>query len=119
MIYTSYYANLKKIPKNIIPISISRITPKKINIKVFLQLAPSLNALGYYKQSKDMNMFIDRFFEENLNKLNAYEILNEINSYSKGKDVVLLCYEKAGDFCHRHLVSQWFRDNGIECEEYF
>ena len=24
--------------------------------------------------------------------------------------VVLLCYEKRGDFCHRHLVSKWIND---------
>lgn len=25
-----------------------------------------------------------------------------------GPDVVLLCYEKPGQFCHRRLVAEWF-----------
>ena len=25
-------------------------------------------------------------------------------------DAILLCYEKSTDFCHRHIVSQWFFD---------
>jgi hypothetical protein len=26
-----------------------------------------------------------------------------------GDDAVLLCYEKPGQFCHRHLVAQWLK----------
>lgn len=33
------------------------------------------------------------------------------------KDVALLCCEKPSDFCHRHLVADWFRKNGVPCEE--
>lgn len=31
--------------------------------------------------------------------------------------IALLCYEKPDDFCHRHLVADWLRKNGYECEE--
>lgn len=44
--------------------------------------------------------------------LNPNDILKEL-----GEDAVLLCYEKPGDFCHRHLVSQWLNENGIRCSE--
>jgi hypothetical protein len=30
---------------------------------------------------------------------------------------ILLCYEKAKDFCHRHLVRAWFNAHQIKCEE--
>jgi uncharacterized protein (DUF488 family) len=30
---------------------------------------------------------------------------------------VLLCYEKSGDFCHRHLVAEWLRRYGYEVKE--
>ena len=32
--------------------------------------------------------------------------LDEILNLSEG-DIALVCYEKPGDFCHRHLVSSW------------
>lgn len=32
-------------------------------------------------------------------------------------DIALICYEKPSDFCHRHLVAQWLRDNGFGCSE--
>jgi uncharacterized protein (DUF488 family) len=48
-----------------------------------------------------------------LEKLDAREILDEI-----GDDAVLLCWEKAGEFCHRKLVAEWLsRELGIEVKE--
>lgn len=35
-----------------------------------------------------------------------------------GKDICLICYEKPNDFCHRHLVADWFRENGYEAVEF-
>ena len=32
--------------------------------------------------------------------------------------IALICYEKPTDFCHRHLVADWFNKNGIRCKEY-
>lgn len=49
------------------------------------------------------------------------ELLLMAHNY-KGLDyhpnIVLLCYEKPTDFCHRHLVAQWLIENGFECKEY-
>ncbi|NTV02456.1 MAG: DUF488 domain-containing protein [Chlorobiaceae bacterium] len=35
-----------------------------------------------------------------------------------GEDVVLLCFERPSDFCHRQLVSKWLRQYGVPCVEY-
>ena len=32
--------------------------------------------------------------------------------------IVLLCYEKPEDFCHRHLVREWLCRNGYHAMEY-
>ena len=38
---------------------------------------------------------------------------------SGGKDVALCCYEKPGDFCHRHILAKWITENtGIEITEF-
>ena len=34
------------------------------------------------------------------------------------EDIALVCYEKPGDFCHRHLVADWLNEAGYQCEEY-
>lgn len=40
--------------------------------------------------------------------LNASKIISELAQMSKGKDIVLLCYEK-DTFCHRQIVSRWLK----------
>ena len=52
--------------------------------------------------------------------LNAESVYRDLEKLSNGDDCVLLCYEKSGDFCHRHLVANWLSDNlGIEVKEYY
>ena len=35
------------------------------------------------------------------------------------QDIVLLCYEKPGRFCHRHILAEWIKEKtGEEVEEY-
>lgn len=31
---------------------------------------------------------------------------------------VLLCYERAGEFCHRNIVASWLRYNGYDATEF-
>ena len=38
--------------------------------------------------------------------------------YVKNKDIALVCYEKPSDFCHRHLVAKWLKENGYNVEEW-
>ena len=52
-----------------------------------------------------------------LDQLCVEEVLQDLESLSNGADVVLLCYEKADAFCHRHLVSDWLHSYNIDCEE--
>lgn len=32
----------------------------------------------------------------------------------KGKEVVFLCYERTGDFCHRHILAKWIEAQTCE-----
>ena len=42
----------------------------------------------------------------------------DVKEYAKKyQNKVLLCFEKTGDFCHRHIVAEWFNNNGFECKE--
>lgn len=68
------------------------------------------------KLGVDVKWYKNRYYNEVLNQLNADDVVKELASISQGKDVVLVCYEgiKNDDFCHRHLVSQWLRENGYD-----
>ena len=30
---------------------------------------------------------------------------------NNAENIILLCYEKSTDFCHRHLVANWINEN--------
>ena len=40
-----------------------------------------------------------------------------VNQDNGGLPLVLLCYEPAGEFCHRHVQSAWLRERGVEVRE--
>ena len=118
MIYTSYFANLKNLPDYIVPISICGKAPdfyKGIQFKI---LAPKYDFFKQWKVNQDNNYYIYHFNKEVLNLLDPKEIEKKLYELSNGSDIALICYEKPDDFCHRHLVANWFNENNIKCEEY-
>lgn len=118
-IYTSYYGNSRNL-HNYITISISRSTPIAVDYHLE-ELKPSWTELNKYKKSKDKEKYIKYYKEEVLGITSPSKvigILRRIMIENRIKRVVLLCYEKDGDFCHRHLVSKWLRDAGYNIEEF-
>lgn len=117
-IYTSYFAKAYQFPDDKYTcIAISVGVPKAINVKSYKKLAPLWNIVQEYKNNGgDIERYKSRYYNEVLNKLDVCEVYKELKELSGDKGVVLLCYEgiKNNDFCHRHLVSQWFRQNGYE-----
>lgn len=105
-IYTSYFANLKKIPSGIIPVSIALFKPKWYNGFEFKKLAPSYATF----KTENLNEYT-KLYKMCLSRLDPYEIQAELKNLSLGKDVALLCYEKPEDFCHRFLVAEWLSKN--------
>lgn len=120
MIYTSYFAKINYLPKNMIPISICAKPPAWYKGLQYKKLAPPYHVLMEYKERHNYNNYIRNYNAQILDKLEANEVVNDLKSLiccSHSKDIVLLCYERPHDFCHRHLVSRWLNDNGFECEE--
>lgn len=63
--------------------------------------------------------YVELYNKEILGKLRVEEVVYEIERLSGGKDAALLCYEKPGDFCHRHLLADWLtRESGLVVEEF-
>ena len=109
MIYTGYFAKTKLYEDNgLIPISIARHTPKWFNGKSEPILAPSEGLLAYNKdiigEYEYENVYRD---ELSAKKDNIKEVLDKYSN----KNVILLCYEKSSDFCHRHLLAEYAKNN--------
>ena len=110
MIYTSYFAKMKKYP-NIEFISIARFTPKGINIPTLKELMPSEELLKKYKAKQVNEEEYARIYRQQLDNLDRMAL----GKMLQGK--CLLCFEKPPTFCHRHLVAEWFRVAGFETKE--
>lgn len=121
MIYTSYFAKLKSLPDNMVPISICGKAPDWYKGLQYKKLAPKYDFFIRWKETHDNDYYIKCFKEQVLDKLSAVDVINELNSLlpncASSCDIVLICYEKPSDFCHRHLVADWLNKNGYLCEE--
>lgn len=133
MIYTTYFAQLRNLPENIIPVSICGKAPSWYKGLQYKKLAPKYGFFMEWKKNHDNDYYIECFNAEVLSALTALRVVTELQimlpdgvksmmSYpfysNPDLHIALVCYEKPGDFCHRHLVSQLLCNNGFECKEW-
>ena len=136
MIYTSYFAKLKSLPDNIIPISICGKAPGWYKGLQYKKLAPKFDFFMKWKGNHDNEYFTKCFNEQVLEPLNINDTLYEIYELLPENEktiwkmtnclpwenphvhIALICYEKSSDFCHRHLVAEWLKENGFNVEEW-
>ena len=123
MIYTSYFAKLRSLPDYIVPVSICGKAPEWYQGLQYKKLAPKYDFFMEWKRNKDNDFYIKCFQEQVLDKLNPTDVILDLSKmvygYNVGEnDIALICYEKPSDFCHRHLVADWFNKNGIYCKEW-
>jgi hypothetical protein len=137
-IYTTYFANLKKLPKEIVPVSICGKCPEGFKGAQYKKLAPKYDFFMEWKKNNDNDYYKKCFNEQVLSNLdagNVYQDLHDIaeNFVNTLPDddirkqhqqlgfpyiVALICYEEPNDFCHRHLVANWLTSNDIKCVEW-
>lgn len=118
MIYTTYFAKLRFLPDRIVPISICGKAPNGYKGLQYRVLAPRYDFFMEWKETRDDSYYIRCYMEKVLSSLKASDVVNTLYGMSNGRDIALVCYEKSGDFCHRYIVADWLRKNGIFCEEY-
>ena len=122
MIYTTYFAKLKKLPENIIPIAICAKPPKCCTGPIYRPLAPKYDFFQKYKITGDVVEFTENYLGQVLNQLNPVSVVTNLY-YQLGLapntcDIALVCFEKPTDFCHRRLVAEWLSTAGYECKEW-
>ena len=117
MLYTTYFAKLGKLPQIIVPVSICLYPPDWYTGLEYKTLAPKSEFFKSFKETGDQECFIKSFNDQVLSGLDPLYVEQEIYGLAHSVNVALVCYEKPDNFCHRHLVSQWFNSFGISCHE--
>lgn len=100
------------------PIAICGKSPDWYKGLEYKRLAPKISFFMEWKKGKINNdQYIEQYHKQVLNQLEPKTILQEIHELSNSPKIVLLCYEKFGDFCHRHIVAHWLKNSGYNvCE---
>ena len=124
MIYTSYFGNRKlKNDPRLFLVSIALYPPKDYFGKSYRELAPHPEMLRDWKRDHCESDYI-RDFDLILGELDPESVVTQLMALSGNfknlnyyPDIVLLCYERPGEFCHRHLVANWLNAAGYKVEE--
>lgn len=118
-IFTSYFANVKNLPDDILPIAICGKSIKGWSYPEYKSLAPSWSIYNEYKNlGGTKERYTERYIKERLQVLEIDKVIKDLENLSNGYNgIALICYEKPGDFCHRHLVAAWLKFNGYEVNE--
>jgi len=98
---TSYFAN-RKAAADPNAVSIARWPPRWWRGRRYIALAPSADLLRLSKAGLPWDEFVIEFQRHVLDKLDPAKVLADL-----GPEAILLCWEKPGDDCHRHLVAKW------------
>lgn len=115
--FTSYFGNSRKLKEagvNMICVAIGK--PRFIaGIPQMLNVCPTRYMVSGPCSREEYLKLYDRI----LASQDANQVVKQIEMLSGGKDVALCCYEKPGDFCHRHILAKWITENtGIEITEF-
>lgn len=112
---TSYFAQLKRIAN---PLSICGKAPNWYSGPQYKVLAPKYDFLMAYKEREiDSDEYTACFNTRVLKPLDAKDVYKHLTK-TYGKDLVMLCYERPGEFCHRRIVAEWFETElGIKVPE--
>ena len=120
MIYTGYYAKLKEYEKvGLIPVAISGKIPDFYDGLTYKEFAPRWEVFRKWKNKEISDIEYVEEYKKYLDTLDKEEIRSDFDSPHKCSNMILLCYEKSGDFCHRHALADWLEENfGYRIEEY-
>lgn len=137
-LFTSYYANYRNIPKSYLCIGISRVCPEWFanndldNFMFFKSnvLAPSESLLNRIKANQiTQEQYKKEYVEKLYADIQKYFNCNDLGEWAKKmlecfKDtqwdgIVLMCYERPEEFCHRHIIRNILNKiYHIDCKEY-
>lgn len=116
-IYTSYFAKAATLRQaGIVPIGIALWPPRFFRGVSMSQVAPRRYMLNDQLTDEE---YTSMYRNDVLRLVDARAFVRQLEEAGHGMDVALCCFEKPGDFCHRHILAQWLTEQiGIEVKEY-
>ena len=116
-IYTSYFAKAAILRKaGIVPIGVALWPPRFFRGISMKQVAPRRYMLDDRLTDEE---YIRMYRNDVLRLVDARSFIQDLERASRGMDVALCCFEKPGDFCHRHILAKWLNEHtGIEVSEF-
>ncbi len=118
MIYTGYFDKIETYKeKGFTPVSIAGRAPDWYDGIEYKKLAPKRDWWQKWHDEKLSNAWYnEQYYKTVLNKLKAEEVFADLQKF--GNNIILLCYEKSGEFCHRNIVANWLNEHQIKTKEY-
>ena len=109
MIKTSSYNNFKSDLFKTVSISGDRGKGAGYAGSCYPKLAPKLTFwkrwhenIGVIPEEENDRFYIEEYYKQVLSVLDPGKVYDDLNHS------ILLCYEGADEFCHRHIVAAWF-----------
>jgi hypothetical protein len=112
MIYTSYYAKVRKLPAGVEGISISVGVPRWWQGKHYPALAPRREWIDLPPDQ------YDPLFAALLAQLDPAVVYRELLALAAPNVPAVLCYEANPEECHRSAVRRWWIGAGLESVEF-
>jgi uncharacterized protein (DUF488 family) len=108
---TSYFAKAGRLPNGV---AITAYCPSWFPGRHYPPLAPPWPLVSAFKRGAvNEERYRREYILTVLSKLDPEKVFADL-----GEDAILLCYEKAGEHCHRRIVAEWLADAlGIDIDE--
>ena len=90
-------------------VSISRFNPRGFHGVWLKELAPSSKLLSDYKKGLSWSDYVQRYQSECCARDYIKDVLSSLTFITKGRDIVLCCYESADKNCHRFIVADYIK----------
>ena len=110
MIYTSNHKNFNTILYKTCAISGNKGKDANYIGNTCSKLAPKLSFwkiwhdnIGLIPEEENIKYYIKEYYLQVLKNLNPEDVYEQLDNS------VLLCYEESDEFCHRHIVAEWFK----------
>lgn len=108
-LYTGYFAQVKKYEDaGMLPVSVSRFTPKWFHGPVLAELAPSASLLNRFKDGRIPVEVFDKQYRAEMASVDILQAIRSLDLDFAENDtysLVFCCFEKPGDHCHRHILA--------------
>lgn len=115
---TLYTSNFRLSGKHPCAVAISNGTRFYPHIPKYRPLVPKWKLVKDSKAGIIDRATFDRAYVSQLQTLDARRVLSELEAMVAGPEIVLLCWEAPGAYCHRRIAAGWLENElGIAVPE--